>query len=390
MRFNVSDVLLGLVALSSLPASSGRAIPNSSPGAVELYNYDSNYYVPRAIVRVGGGGKSGGGKSETTTTGGSGDKTTTGGDRSSDGQTTRIGAGDSGDSSSGSNSNVHIGDPDIYCRGTGCGSSGDTSSTSTLTSAEKKVLSDRGTKGISLVANPSKGSVDYSQRMGNYKFKEEEFQESIDETIPAMGLDKSYGFSTTEDGWKTWEVKSTNNNLEPIVEMSFGRSKAADGKDYLAFVAHQRYAERDGNRFKLTKTGDNVKDGDKNVEQPDKDTKAIPVAQLTYEAAAKSGQLTPAEKVFLISENVANPEAKKAIVDAHTALGVKDGESHVWKMDATGVEGDHAKILAGTDNNYSYENMAGRNPDFFSKYTLVSIETYNNPPMMKMELDLKK
>lgn len=99
--------------------------------------------------------------------------------------------------------------------------------------------------------------------------------------------------------------------------------------------------------------------------------------------------LKPAEKVFLISENVINNQAKKGITEAHRALS-KIGQPCLLRKDAPGPEGDYFKIIAGTDNNFAYLNTAGRNPDLFKDYEVVSIETYENPHMMNMELSKKK
>lgn len=90
----------------------------------------------------------------------------------------------------------------------------------------------------------------------------------------------------------------------------------------------------------------------------------------------------------MISENVANEDAQKAITEAISVLG-KTGGSKVLRRDATGAEADHFKIIAGTDNNYSYLNTAGRNPDFFKDYDLTEIEIWEGPEY-KMNMNLVK
>ncbi|RDL36633.1 uncharacterized protein BP5553_05985 [Venustampulla echinocandica] len=388
MRFNIGSIVLGLAALSSLPESLGRAIPNSSPGAVDLYKYDSHYHARAAPIRVGSGGKGGSGKGP-----GGVEDNTPHGDKDGNGNPVHIGTGDKIPSGDGSGHPVRIGtgdnkDVDLWCRGLGCGASEDSTPSATLTEKEKTDLGVRGDKGVKLVASPEKGNVDYTQRQkDNYNTEEEPEFEGVDDSVPKMGLDKKYGFDSV-NGWKTYSVNSKDNLLEPLIKMSFGRAKK-DDKEYLAFVAHNRFAEHDGNRYKLDDNGNNVLDDNKRpVENPDKDSKAVPVSQLTYETAQLSGMLKPAEKVFLISENVINNQAQKAITAAHKALG-KTGQPCLLKKDAPGPEGEHFKIIAGTDNNYSYLNTVGRNPDFFKNYDVVSIETYENPPMMNMELSKK-
>lgn len=84
-----------------------------------------------------------------------------------------------------------------------------------------------------------------------------------------------------------------------------------------------------------------------------------------------------------------NEEAKVAIPNAHKVMG-KEGQALVLKKDASGIEGEQFNILAGTDNNYSYLNTVGRNPDTFKDYEVVSIETRDTTPLtMSIELSKK-
>lgn len=246
-----------------------------------MYNNGNTYHARAVPVRVGSGGKGGKG-------GGSGDKTPDG-DKDVDGNPVHIGTGDK-TPEGGNDKPVRIGagddkDVDLWCRGSGCGPSDDTTASPTLTDTEKLTLSERGDKGLKLVANPEKGKVDYTQRQKeNYNIRKEDF-EGVDDSIPKMGLDKKYGFRDDKEDWKTYCINSNDNMIEPLVKMSFGRA-TKDDKEYLAFVAHERFAERDGNRYKLDGNGDNVRDADKKpVENPDKDSKAVPVSQLSYEIA---------------------------------------------------------------------------------------------------------
>jgi hypothetical protein len=74
--------------------------------------------------------------------------------------------------------------------------------------------------------------------------------------------------------------------------------------------------------------------------------------------------------------------------EAFSTLG-STGGSRVLKKDATGAEADHFRIIAGTDNNYSYINTVGRNPDFFKDYDLTEIEIWEGPDY-KMNMNLVK
>ncbi|KAK7920878.1 hypothetical protein PG985_008900 [Apiospora marii] len=383
MRFNARNLILGLAALGSIPEGLGRAIPGSD--AVALYKNDGFLHARVVVepVHIGSGGKGSGGKGGEGEGagggkgGGNGGKgSTPGGDGGDgDGSPARIGSPDGKGSGGGGSGEqpVHIGagdkpsnkDPDIWCRGTGCGASGGEK-------PDPVALGTKGGKGIDLAASPKEGT-DYSQRYGNYEFKKQGEPEGADDSIPALGLDKKYGFHE-EEGWATYYIKSKDQSVDPAAKMSYGRV-TKDGKEYLAMVAHDRHAEYDGNRYKLKPNGDNVKDADGKLElNPDGNTKAVPVAQLVYKGAQDAKVLDkPADKVFLVSENVINDAAKVIIPDALKAVGKGDAKGPVVFKNGDGEEGKQFKILAGLDNNYSYLNTVGRNPGFFKDYKLDSI-----------------
>ncbi|KAK8077681.1 hypothetical protein PG996_003851 [Apiospora saccharicola] len=408
MRFNARNLILGLAALGSIPEGLGRAIPGSD--AVALYQREGFLHARVVVEPVhigsgggkGSGGKGGGGEGEgagggSGGSGGSGGKgSTPGGDGGDgDGSPARIGADGKGSGAGGGSGGsgeqpVHIGagdkpssnqDPDIWCRGTGCGGSGSEK-------PDAVALGTKGTKGIALAASPKEGT-DYSERFGNYEFKKQNEAEPTDDSIPALGLQDKYGFDPDEgsEHFASYYIKSKDQSVDPAAKMSYGRV-TKDGKDYLAFVAHDRHAEYDGNRYKLDGSGANIEANGKPVLRDDADKKAIPVAQLVYKGAQESGKLDkPAEKVFLVSENVINDAAKVIIPDALKAVGKGDATGPVvFKNGAAGKEGEQFKVLAGLDNNYSYLNTAGRNPGFFKDYKLDSITVvWGSSKAMNME-----
>lgn len=204
-----------------------------------------------------------------------------------DGETSspaRIGTGDKTPSSTGGEQPVRIGADDsntvdLWCRGSGCGGSSD----KPLLTNEQ--LTTRGTDGVKLADSPAKGK-DYSEQLKNYNIQKEE-PEGVDSSISNLdGYKEKYGFDAdNEDAWQTVYAQSKNNPVEAVATMSFGRA-TKDGKDYVAYVAHARFASADGNRYKLTASGDNVKDANgKLVEQPDATSKGAPAYQLVQEAA---------------------------------------------------------------------------------------------------------
>lgn len=138
------------------------------------------------------------------------------------------------------------------------------------------------------MSSPSKGKDYAQQEKENYRFNKDEDFYGVDDSIPKLGYEKKYGFTQKEEDWQTMFAQSKDNPADAVVSMSVGRG-TKDGKDYVAIVAHERKAKADGNRYKLDKNGDNVNDKDGNaIENPDKDTKAVPAAQLLHDAAKVS------------------------------------------------------------------------------------------------------
>ncbi|CAG8981439.1 hypothetical protein HYALB_00013632 [Hymenoscyphus albidus] len=374
MRFSSTSILLGLAALGSIPETSGRAVPNSE---IELYNWN---HVRAAPVRI----TPSKGVPPTIKPGSETPSHT--GEKPDSENTPRIGTGDKTPDTTPNEPTVHIGDsnlnnsPDIWCRGTGCGGE----STPTLLTTSQ--LTTRGDKGLKLAASPQQNKGYTQQEKDHYDIEEEDFL-GVEQSIPELGFDQKYGFQD-EEGWSRMFARSKGNPGKNVVEMSIGRAKDGVGKEYVAIVAHARFARYDANRYKLDDKGEAVKDGNGKLVAADGfDAKAVPASQLLHDAAKQSGKLDgkKPEKFFLISELITNDEAKRDIKAASAAMG-KSGQANVLKKGAKGVEGDWFKILAGNDNNYSYLNTVGRNADTFGGYEVVSIQTLDNPLTMAMEL----
>ncbi|CAG8956818.1 hypothetical protein HYFRA_00011207 [Hymenoscyphus fraxineus] len=377
MRFNSAGFLLGLAAFSSVPETFGRAVPKTG---ISLYNEN---YVRAAPVRITGP------KEVPAVKPGSGTPSHTGDKPGGEGTPPRIGTGDKTPSTTPNDKPVHIGDsnvnpdapsiPEICSRTNGCRKE--------LLSTDK--LTERGDAGINRASNPTKAKDYSTQEKDNYKIQKSDF-EGVEDSIETIEFDKKYGFDAEDaKGWQTMEVRSNVFSEDPIVKMSVGRS-TKDGKDYVAIVAHSRFAENDGARFKQDSRGAPIKENDLLVPAEDAASKSVPVYQLVHDAAQQSGKLDgkKPDKYLLVSENVINDEAKRDIDAAHTALK-KAGQPNVMKKDATGEEGKWFKILAGNDNNFSYLNTVGRNPDTFKDYEIISIET-RDVPIRTMAIELAK
>ncbi|CAG8956605.1 hypothetical protein HYFRA_00011916 [Hymenoscyphus fraxineus] len=373
MRFSSTSILLSLAALGSIPETLGRAVPNSE---IELYNWN---HVRAAPVRITPSKEV-----PPAIKPGSGTPSHTG--EKPDGENTpRIGTGDKTPDTTTNEPPVHIGDsnvnnsPDIWCRGTGCGGE---ATPALLTTSQ---LTTRGDKGLKLAASPQKNKGYTQQEKDHYEIEEDDFVD-VHQSIPI--LDQKYGFQEDEEGWSRMFARSRENPDKNVVEMSVGRAKDGAGKEYVAIIAHARFAKYDANRYKLNDEGEALKDGNGKLVPADGfDAKAVPASQLLHDAAKQSGKLDgkKPEKFFLISESITNDEAKRDIKAASAAMR-KSGQANVLRKGAKGVEGDWFKILAGNDNNYSYLNTVGRNADTFSGYEVVSIQTLDSPLTMAMEL----
>ncbi|KAK8129986.1 hypothetical protein PG999_002366 [Apiospora kogelbergensis] len=372
MRFNARNLILGLAALGSIPEGLGRVVPRSTSNSLacplEVSTYDAGLEARVAPVRVGVGGKPSGGKPGGKPGGSTGkpEGSTPGGD--------------------GENTPPHIlvramrpAEPQAVP----AGGNGNTKQEQT-----PAFLEDRGGKLIEKAAHPQKGA-DMSDRMSkNYKFDIEE-AEGVEDSIPLLKLDQ-YGFDKSTKGWNTVEIRcSSCSESDPVAKISYSRVTKGD-KNYVSFVAHERKATNDGNRYKLDKNGANEEDASHNpIPNPDAKTKAVSVAELVFEGANKLKKQQPdllkpdADKVFLVSENVINTAAQKMIPEA-----LKKFPKGVFRNGAAGEEGKQFKILAGLDNNFSYLSMASKNPDFFKHYKLSSITVIDGGnPAMNMEFD---
>lgn len=89
--------------------------------------------------------------------------------------------------------------------------------------------------------------------------------------------------------------------------------------------------------------------------------------------------------MILTSDIVENEVAKRIIPILHK----KRGPRVEWRMNGEGNEGDQFKLLAGVDNNFSYLNTVGYNPESFKDYDLVSITTFTEPKI-RMYVELSK
>jgi hypothetical protein len=76
---------------------------------------------------------------------------------------------------------------------------------------------------------------------------------------------------------------------------------------------------------------------------------------------------------LLVSDTIFNDATISAIQSALKAVG-KEGQPAFLRKGAAGPEGDQFRILAGTDNNYSYLDTAGHNPEFLRDYDVISIK----------------
>lgn len=217
-----------------------------------------------------------------------GTTTNTGTKTGEDTTTARIGATDKTPDTTTSGSTSRIGtvdssDATLWCRAGGCGGQ---SETTLLTPAE---VTTRGNKGLALAADPKKGTDYTAQEKDNYNFAKSDAETFMDDggvsdSIPTLEFDKKYGFKA-EEGWQKIEVHSSGNPHEAVLTTSVGRT-TKDGKDYVAIVAHTRFARADANRYQIDKsTGDNIEKDGKYVVAENAGTKAVPVAQLMHDAA---------------------------------------------------------------------------------------------------------
>ncbi|CAG8958053.1 hypothetical protein HYFRA_00000397 [Hymenoscyphus fraxineus] len=240
----------------------------------------------------------------------------------------------------------------------------------------------RGKKGLDLVANPVRGEDFLDKMKNNYVISMLNGAKwtgwgGIGSNVHGLYFFDEYEFDR-RSGW--------------TVEMNIGKA-TKDGKDYVAIVAHERFAAPDANRYKI-----NPEDGwavrDEATQEPvalppDKvKAKAVPIAQLVYQAALITGLLDgKPEKFFLVSDTVTNQETRRDLFSVEAAM------QQDWEVDysfvrpnAPGIEGEMCNLISGNDNNYSWLNTVGRNPQTFGDYKVDRIMTRTRPYSMVIEL----
>ncbi|CAG8983554.1 hypothetical protein HYALB_00004355 [Hymenoscyphus albidus] len=256
----------------------------------------------------------------------------------------------------------------------------------------------RGIKGLELASNPKQGFNYQTALESNYLILEDNHaeQENLDgyrlrtkrvQYIYGCHFFRNYGFS--DRGWKTYNVYSENNVILAVARISVGKA-TKDGKDYVAIIAHDRFARYDANRYVMDSFGFSALDETgQRIPQENVRINAVPVSQLVYVAAKATGMLdSKPEKFFFISEAITNRQTGRDIDTAIQTMETIVGEKlwHVLKKDGPGVEGEMFKLLCGNDNNYSFLNTIGRNAQTFRGYDVTSMEIGETDVIMILEI----
>jgi hypothetical protein len=136
--------------------------------------------------------------------------------------------------------------------------------------------------------------IDYPSRINtNYRMEREHSPEAfIGSTMERMRYDRDYGFEHNEmspetSSWQTYTTHANGNDRAPVSRISYGRSSR--DPDHIAYLAHQRYAHRDTNRFELDHDGSPLVEanGDYRLAR-DHDRREVSTAQLVHEGAMVS------------------------------------------------------------------------------------------------------
>ncbi|CAG8983453.1 hypothetical protein HYALB_00000622 [Hymenoscyphus albidus] len=257
----------------------------------------------------------------------------------------------------------------------------------------------RGKKGLDLVANPVRGEDFLDKMKKNYVISmlnaAKWMEKGIGTNVHELYFFDEYGFDR-KSGWTGMWVHSKGNIRKLVVEMNIGKA-TKDGKDYVAIVAHERFAAPDANRYKINPdtnwaVRDEVTHEPVALPPEEVKAKAVPIAQLVYQAALLTGLLDgKPEKYFLVSDTVTNQETQRDLFAVEAAM------QEDWELDysfvrpnAPGIEGEMCNLIAGSDNNYSWLNTVGRNPQTFGDYKVDRIMTRPRPYSMVIELVKKE
>jgi hypothetical protein len=151
----------------------------------------------------------------------------------------------------------------------------------------------RATKADGYISSRPYSNTDFTSRTNaNYRVEREPSPEPfIGDTLGRTRLrDRGYEFDYVSEKYGDFQTHSTfspGNKQEPVARISYGRN-ARDRED-LAMIAHERFADRDSNRYQLDSKGRARTDERGNYINADgyKD-RAVATSQLSHEGAKVS------------------------------------------------------------------------------------------------------
>ena len=152
---------------------------------------------------------------------------------------------------------------------------------------------DRGRRSDRYVENrPSYNEIDYIGRTDRgYRMQREESPEPflgdyLERTrFNERGYEHNYLDEDAPTTWSTWETHSPGNTREPVSRVSYGRND----RDEVAMIAHERFADRDSNRYQLDERGRaRVDENDDYLPADNWEGRSVPVSQLVHEGARVS------------------------------------------------------------------------------------------------------
>ncbi|KAF2678359.1 hypothetical protein K458DRAFT_491196 [Lentithecium fluviatile CBS 122367] len=406
MRLDARSVLLGLVALSSLPEASSRVL-YGYPQAYDLDQYHNVTEVPRAVVPLKppvnpvkppvapGGDKTPGSPEPAPLT--PGDRTP-----NNNPEPAPLTPGDKPANSNPDKDKDNAIPTDeegsrVCKRAGSCDWSDDES--------RWNHYSSRGREGYARVHSPGPYSTtNWGSRLdtpSRYTFRREESPDAYPhETMETMGYNDEHGFSTSSGDWDTYTSRSRHradsegryaDDLEPIIQASYsrGRRPRQDTTDEfdepVGIVVHDIYGRRDRNRYQQTESNDVMTDErGRPIDQDGYADNYVPAAQQLYEGYRRSRAYDPnrpPSRYHMINENVANRDSARSIDEAFGALGTPGQRRALVRRDSEGLEQEHFNRLAGNENNYPLMNVASRNSEF-RDYDLDEIELWAGPEYM--------
>ena len=153
----------------------------------------------------------------------------------------------------------------------------------------------RGARARAMASNRPYDDIDYPSRINtNYRMERTEDPDLGDTSWEQVAPQSGYGFSTRASDWNTMDTFTTGVE-DPVTRVSYSRQRRPreEDDDWTAVVAHDRFSNRDSNRWDMDELGNpqtrrNARGEDEYIPRDGWEERSVPASQLVYEGGRVS------------------------------------------------------------------------------------------------------